>query len=75
MTNGGQMTFVAQLHITAPSTSFDSFVKATRMPTFARQVELTPCRRLLIDDSRRHGVLGAHVSRHLCSYEFAQELI
>jgi len=52
-------------HITAPSTSFDSVVKSTDLPTFARQIELTPCRRHLIEDSRRHGVLGADVIRHL----------
>lgn len=37
------------------------------MPTLARQVELTPCRRHLIEDSRRHGVLGAHVELSRCA--------
>ena len=53
-----------QLQLTAPSTSFDSFVNASHKPLLARQVGLTPCRRQLWKSIDGGTACLAHIKRH-----------
>ncbi len=56
--------------LTAPSTSVVSFVKPTRVPLFARNIEFTPSRTSFIGITDvRDGVLVANVICH-CFAEF-----